>query len=168
MREQVYASRKSRLTPNTMDMLYKWRVDLAMRFFVLWQSKRKDDRWELVGHLELGIMQCPSGIAKLIPSKYRKAVVVEARNSSGQGIRTPRQLIVGMRVSRKRGPTVRLGRKTKRQGGHTAKSQGDHTAKSQDASASGQGGARKIPAVHRLRVFSSSTIISWTRARAIV
>ena len=139
LREQVYATRKSNIATETLDVLYRWRVDLAMRFSVLWRSTLKDDRWELTGHIELGILQTPSGRAKLIPGKYRKAVVFEARKASGQGIRTPRQLMVGMRVSRKRGPTVRLGRtQLKAMQRSAAKRQDDHTAKSQDASASGQ------------------------------
>ena len=85
-----------------------WRADLALRFSALWQSSRKDVRWAATGHLELGVIKGPKGRSRVIPAKYRHELMVELRNAAGQGVRTPRQLLVGLHVAHKRGGSLRL------------------------------------------------------------
>ena len=85
----------------------KWRKDLALRFSTLWQSSRNDERWTADGHLALGVIRGEVR-ARVIPAKYRHELMVELRNAAGQGVRTPRQLLVGLHVAHKRGGSLRL------------------------------------------------------------
>ena len=100
-------TRPSRLSRETFDATCMWRVDLALRFSALWQSSRNDERWTATGHLTLGVIRGQSR-ARVIPAKYKHELMVELRNAAGQGVRTPRQLVVGLHVARKRGATLRL------------------------------------------------------------
>ena len=125
----VRHSRPSRLSHETFDVLCRWRADLALRFSALWQSSRKDVRWAATGHLELGVIKGPKGRSRVIPAKYRHELMVELRNAAGQGVRTPRQLLVGLHLARKRGPALRLSLRqrqallSRRKGKRTAGSQ---------------------------------------------
>ena len=103
----MYESRKSRLSRETFDAMCKWRKDLALRFSTLWQSSRKDERWTAHGHISLGVIK-GAVRAKVIPAKYKHELILEVRNAAGQGVRTPRQLLVGLTVSQSRGPSLRL------------------------------------------------------------
>ena len=85
----------------------KWRKDLALRFSTLWQSSRNDERWTADGHLALGVIRGEVR-ARVIPAKYRHELMIELRNAAGQGVRTPRQLLVGLKVAHTRGPSLRL------------------------------------------------------------
>ena len=85
----------------------KWRKDLALRFSTLWQSSRNDERWTADGHLALGVIKGEVR-ARVIPAKYKHELMVELRNAAGQGVRTPRQLLVGLHVAHTRGPSLRL------------------------------------------------------------
>ena len=107
LHEHMYESRKSRLSRETFDAMCKWRADLAMTFSTLWQSSRKDVRWTATGHLELGVLLGQTR-ARVIPSKYKHALMTELRNVAGQGVRTPRQLLVGLHLVHKRGNGLRL------------------------------------------------------------
>ena len=124
----VRLTRKSRLSQETSDVLSRWRADLALRFSALWQSSRKDVRWTATGHLELGVLPGQTR-ARVIPSKYKHALMTELRNVAGQGVRTPRQLLVGLHVAHKRGGRLRLSLRqrqallSKRKGKLTAGSQ---------------------------------------------
>ena len=124
----VRLTRKSRLSQETCDVLSRWRADLALRFSALWQSSRKDVRWTATGHLELGVLPGQAR-ARFIPSKYRHALMTELRNVAGQGVRTPRQLLVGLHVAHKPGGRLRLSLRqrqallSKRKGKLTAGSQ---------------------------------------------
>ena len=84
LRAHIYASRKSRLATDTLELVSNWRVDLALRFSALWRSSFNDDRWQATGHLELGIVRGPRR-AKLVPAKYKHAVMLETRNAAGMG-----------------------------------------------------------------------------------
>ena len=107
LHEHVYESRKSRLSRETFDATCRWRVDLALRFSALWQSSRNHERWTATGHLTLGVIRGQSR-ARVIPAKYKHELMVELRNAAGQGVRTPRQLLVGLHVAHTRGPSLRL------------------------------------------------------------
>ena len=107
LRAYVRLTRKSRLSQETSDVLSRWRADLALRFSALWQSSRKDERWTATGHLTLGVIRGQSR-ARVIPAKYKHELMVELRNAAGQGVRTPRQLLVGLNVAHTRGPSFRL------------------------------------------------------------
>ena len=85
----------------------KRRADLASTFSTLWQSSRKDERWTADGHLCLGVIR-GAVRAKVVPAKYRHEIMLEVRNAAGQGVRTPRQLLVGLTVAQSRGPSLRL------------------------------------------------------------
>ena len=107
MHDEIYASRRSRISRETFDAMCKWRADLASTFCTWWQSSRKDERWTAYGHLSLGVIK-GAVRAKVIPAKYRHELMLEVRNVAGQGGRTPRQLLVGLTVSQSRGPSLRL------------------------------------------------------------
>ena len=85
----------------------KWRKDLALRFSTLWQSSRNDERWTAHGHLALGVIRGEVR-ARVIPAKYKHELMIELRNAAGQGVTTPRQLLVGLHVAHTRGPSLRL------------------------------------------------------------
>ena len=91
----------------------KWRADLALTFSTFWQSSRNDERWTADGHLWLGIIR-GAARAKVIPAKYRHELILEVRNAAGQGVRTPRQLLVGLAVAQSRGPSLRLNLRQRR------------------------------------------------------
>ena len=124
----VRLTRKSRLSQETSDVLSRWRADLALRFSALWQSSRKDVRWTATGHLELGVLPGQTR-ARIIPAKYKHALMTELRNVAGQGVRTPRQLLVGLHVANKKGSSLRLSLRqrqallSRRKGKRTAGSQ---------------------------------------------
>ena len=103
----MYEARKSRLSRETFDAMCKWRKDLALRFSTLWQSSRNDERWTADGHLSLGVIKGEVR-ARVIPAKYKHELMIELRNAAGQGVRTPRQLLVGLHVAHTRGPALRL------------------------------------------------------------
>ena len=107
LHEHIFASRKSRISRETFDAMCKWRADLASTFSTLWQSSRKDERWTADGHLCLGVIR-GAVRAKVVPAKYRHEIMLEVRNAAGQGVRTPRQLLVGLNVAQTRGPSLRL------------------------------------------------------------
>ena len=116
------------ISRETFDVLCRWRADLALRFSALWQSSRKDGRWAATGHLQLGVLPGQAR-ARIIPGKYLHDLMTELRNVAGQGLRTPRQLLVGLHVAHKRGCSLRLGLRqrqallSKRKGNLTAGSQ---------------------------------------------
>ena len=124
----VRHSRPSRLSQETFDVLCRWRADLALRFSALWQSSRKDVRWTATGHLELGVLPGQTR-ARVIPAKYKHSLMTELRNAAGQGVRTPRQLLVGLHVANKKGSSLRLSLRqrqallSRRKGKRTAGSQ---------------------------------------------
>ena len=95
------------MSRETFDAMCKWRADLASTFSTLWQSSRKDERWTAHGHLSLGVIK-GAVRAKVIPAKYKHELILEVRNAAGQGVRTPRQLLVGLTVAQSRGPSLRL------------------------------------------------------------
>ena len=103
----MYESRKSRLSRETFDAMCKWRADLASTFCTWWQSSRKDERWTAHGHISLGVIK-GAVRARVIPAKYKHELILEVRNAAGQGVRTPRQLLVGLTVAQSRGPSLRL------------------------------------------------------------
>ena len=107
LHEHLREKRPSRLSRETFDATCMWRVDLALRFSALWQSSRNDERWTATGHLTLGVIRGKSR-ARVIPAKYKHELMVELRNAAGQGVRTPRQLLVGLNVAQTRGPSLRL------------------------------------------------------------
>ena len=107
LHEHMYESRKSRLSRETFDAMCKWRADLASTFSTWWQSSRKDERWTAHGHLSLGAIKGPIR-TRVIPAKYKHELILEVRNAAGQGVRTPRQLLVGLTVAQSRGPSLRL------------------------------------------------------------
>ena len=96
------------MSRETFDAPCRWRADLALRCSALWQSSRKDVRWAATGHLELGVIKGPKGRSRVIPAKYRHELMIELRNAAGQGVTTPRQLLVGLHVAHTRGPSLRL------------------------------------------------------------
>ena len=114
LHKHVQEKRKSRLSRETFDATCRWRADLALRFSALWQGSRDDERWTATGHLTLGVIRGKSR-ARVIPAKYNHELMVELRNAAGQGVRTPRQLLVGLHVGRKLGPSLRLGLRQRRQ-----------------------------------------------------
>ena len=124
----VRHSRKSRFSQEAFDGLCRWRADLALRFSALWQSSRKDVRWAATGHLELGVLPGQTR-AIIIPAEYKHELMTELRNAAGQGVRTPRQLLVGLHVAHKRGGSLRLSLRqrqallSRRKGKRTAGSQ---------------------------------------------
>ena len=107
LHKNLREARPSRLSRETFDATCMWRADLALRFSALWQSSRNDERWTATGHLTLGVIRGQSR-ARVIPAKYKHELMVELRNAAGQGVRTPRQLLVGLNVAHTRGPSFRL------------------------------------------------------------
>jgi hypothetical protein len=109
LQDKIYKIRKSKLAPETWQKLCDWRADLAERFLVLWASTRKDARWTAAGFLELGVISSArTGRTLYTPGEYKRAIVVETRNATGQGIRTPRQVMIGISIAQRKGLTKRL------------------------------------------------------------
>ena len=107
LHDHLRNARKSRLSRDTFDVLCRWRAYLALRFSALWQSSRKDVRRTATGHLELGVLPGQTR-ARVIPARYKHSLMTELRNAAGQGVRTPRQLLVGLHVAHKRGGSLRF------------------------------------------------------------
>ena len=65
----------------------------------------------------------------MIPANHKHSLMVEMRNAAGEGVRTPRQLLVGLHVAYKQGTSLRLSLRqrqvllSKRKGNLTAGSQ---------------------------------------------
>ena len=95
-------------------------ADVFDNFALLWDASSGDERWCEHGALSLGVLKTARGRSRLIPSAYKRELVIESRNHIGRGAKTPRQLLVGMSAAEKKGPRVRLTLKQRK----AAKSQG--------------------------------------------
>jgi hypothetical protein len=85
-------------------------IALRQQIAVLWESSRKDPRWSDCGHLELGVLRGPKGTrAALVPKQYMRDLLIETQNTSGRGVTSSHQLVLGMELTEKKGKPVRLG-----------------------------------------------------------
>ena len=71
---------------------------------LLWEATKNEPEWDRVGHIALGVQRGASRSIR-VPAHFRRAVVYETRSARGQGVATCKQLLIGMRVGRKVGPT---------------------------------------------------------------
>ena len=106
---RCFMSERSRLSDETQERLDGWLADVFVHFAFLWEASRCDGRWDEIGHIRLGVLAGPKGKVRRISGAFKRAVVLETRNAQGQGLRTVRQLLVGLAVAQKKGPAVRLG-----------------------------------------------------------
>ena len=100
---------KSRMSPQTIGRCYGFFADVVEHFAFLWEASASSPLWGEVGHLHLGVLRGLGGKARKLTGGYKRSLVVEARNATGQGIRTARQILVGLTVATRRTPSVRLG-----------------------------------------------------------
>ena len=81
---------------------------MVEHFGYLWETSRGDERWTEVGAIRLGVLKNESGRARRIGADYMRSVIIESRNCVGRGLRTARQLILGLQAGEKKSPSVRL------------------------------------------------------------
>ena len=89
-------------------MLHGWFSDVAEHFGYLWEATREDERWGEVGAIRLVFLKSQNGGARRIGADYMRSVIIESRNCVGRGLRTARQLILGLQAGEKKSPAVRL------------------------------------------------------------
>ena len=57
---------------------------------------------------------CEKGNSRRIAAEYMRQMIIETRNAIGRGLRTPRQLLLGMVAGEKKSPSVRLSLKQRK------------------------------------------------------
>jgi hypothetical protein len=117
-----------------MEVMRGWLADVVLRFSALWDVSHGDQRWSALGHLQLGVLRTARGASRMVPGGYKRAVMIEMSNATGQGLRTPRQLLLGLRLAQHKGPSVRIGLR-QRQLAHRIK---NIAAKSQSSASKSQ------------------------------
>ena len=98
----------SKLSPQRKEVLEGCFFDVVEHFGYLWETSRGDERWTELGAIRLGVLKNPSGRARRIGADYMRSVIIESRNCVGRGLRTARQLILGLQAGEKKSPAVRL------------------------------------------------------------
>ena len=109
IRLQIYQTRRCKMAKDTLETIDNWYADVATRFAALWRASVDDVRWEDVGPLALGVLRSRKGRARRISGSYKRHVMIESRNHRGEGISTPRQMLVGLSVGQALKPAKRLG-----------------------------------------------------------
>ena len=99
----------------------------------LWESARHEAWWNDVGHITLGVItKEKSRRARRIPPAFKKSIMTEVRNNRMKGIRSTKQLMIGMQVGNKRGPVSRLNLALRR-AARRVKEKGQASGRSYDA-----------------------------------
>ena len=61
-----------------------------------------------VAALHVGVLKNASGRSQRIGADDMRSVIIESRNCVGRGLRTPRQLLLGLQVGEKKSPAIRF------------------------------------------------------------
>ena len=107
--EQIYKTRRSQLSPVSKAILDGWLADVFEHYAALWESTRGDQRWDQKTTIQLGIRRNWRGNTSRISGAYKREVMIETRNAVGSGVRTPRQLLIGIACAERTTPAKRLG-----------------------------------------------------------
>ena len=79
--------------------------DMMLSIGNLWETTQGDPSiWETHGHLYLGLMPGQSRVKK-IPNQYKRAIIYETRNHLGRGVTKPAQVLTGLSIAQRIGPT---------------------------------------------------------------
>ena len=79
-------------------------MSFAVEVGALWEATGfNTSMWNDRGHLFLGCLEGKR--RRKVPAAYKRAIIYETRNSIGQGVTHPRQLLVGLKVAKKVGAT---------------------------------------------------------------
>ena len=117
---QVFRNKKrlwrrfSKLSSGRVERLDGWLADVIEHFAYLWEASQEDNRWTMFGSLHLGVLKTAKGNSRRIAGYHMRQMIIEARNGAGRGLRTPRQLLVGMVAGEKKRPSVRLSLKQRK------------------------------------------------------
>ena len=115
------------------DMRKGFVLDVCFLLGKLWESARHEAWWNDVGHITLGvIMRGKSARSRRISPAFKKSIVTEVRNNRMKGIRSTKQLMIGMQVGNKRGPVSRLNLALRRSA-RKIKEKGQASGRSYDA-----------------------------------
>ena len=95
------------------EVLDGWAADICQHFAALWESTRLDERWDKMTTIQLGVRRTNTGRARKISGAYKREVMIETRNAIGKGVRTPRQLLIGIAAAKRTTPAKRLGLKAR-------------------------------------------------------
>ena len=98
----------SKLSPPREAALNGWFSDVVEHFGYLWETTREDERWREVGAIRVGILKTPSGRARRLGGDYMRSLMILTQNCMGRGLRTPRQLLLGLAAAEQKSPAVRL------------------------------------------------------------
>ena len=71
---------------------------IATRIGFLWEATKKEDFWNAVGHLSLGLL-VGRARRRRIPGMFKRSVMVELRNRRGSGLRKPSQVLQGLDIA---------------------------------------------------------------------
>ena len=96
------------------ERLVGWLADVIEHFAYLWEASQEDNRWTMFGSLHLGVLKTAKGNSRRIAADYMRQMIIETRNTTGRGLITPRQLLLGMVAGEKKSPSVRLSLKQRK------------------------------------------------------
>lgn len=82
-------------------------LKVAEAIGILWQATVNTQMWNEFGHIHLGLLACNLRQHR-VPGHYKRSLVYETRNHSGQGVTHPRQVLIGMRIGKRKDPSVLL------------------------------------------------------------
>ena len=82
-------------------------ANVAEAIGILWQATQNTEMWNEYGHIHLGLLQS-SVRHHRVPGHFKRSLVYETRNHSGQGVTHPRQVLIGMRIGKRKAPTELL------------------------------------------------------------
>ena len=78
-------------------------ANVATQLGVLWEATESMPMWSKHGHIYLGTLMAKNSKRAMITGGLKRAIVYETRRE--EGVSNPRQILAGMRVARKVGPT---------------------------------------------------------------
>ena len=82
--------------------------DVALVLGKLWESSRYDKRWDEIGHVSLGVLtSSTSRKPRLISPHSKTDELAEARNQTWEGLKGPRQLLIGLAAAKHKPPPKR-------------------------------------------------------------
>ena len=105
---QVFRNKKriwrryAKLSSDPVGRLDGWLADVIEHFAYLWEASQEDNRWTMFGSLHLGVLKTANGNSRRIAADYMRQMLIETRNTIGRGLRTPRQLLLGMVAGERR------------------------------------------------------------------
>ena len=82
-------------------------ANVAEAIGILWQATQSTEIWNEYGHIHLGLLQYNVRNHR-VPGHFKRSLVYETRNLSGEGVTHPRQVLTGMRIGKRKGFTELL------------------------------------------------------------